>query len=182
MFIFLGYSNHQIKENIIESSSKSWSSLLNKHLIWIMHYEFSNCLLNDQNWIEMLTSIHIKDNINSHNIMRVSWSTQQSYQNSLQILFSSSKFKCHVEYSTWIKRNGINYRNMNKTYDEVDIGRRSPDDSFGGSRIHWENSPPSSSLIRSQWQISGSYRGYLIMSLHSGGGLLPTINRKFTTF
>lgn len=71
---------------------------------------------------------------------------------------------------------------MNKTYDEVDIGRRSPDDSFGGSRIHWENSPPSSSLIRSQWQISGSYRGYLIMSLHSGGGLLPTINRKFTTF
>lgn len=94
----------------------------------------------------------------------------------------SSKFKCHVEYSTWIKRNGINYRTMNKTYDEVDIGRRSPDDSFGGSRIHWENSPPSSSLIRSQWQISGSYRGYLIMSLHSGGGLLPTVNRIFTTF
>lgn len=181
MFIFLGYSNHQIKENIIESSSKSWASLLNKHLIWIMHYEFSNCLLNDQNWIEMLTSIHIIDNINSHNIESVI-----KYTTKLPKFFAnpffSSKFKCHVEYSTWIKRNGINYRTINKTYDEVDIGRRSPDDSFGGSRIHWENSPPSSSLIRSQWQISGSYRGYLIMSLHSGGGLLPTINRKFTTF
>lgn len=33
-----------------------------------MHYEFSNCLLNDQNWIEMLTSILIKDNINSDNL------------------------------------------------------------------------------------------------------------------
>lgn len=112
-------------------------------------------------------------------------STHSSYQNSLQILFFFFFQNSNVMQSILCesKENElILYRDIKNTYDEVDIGLRSPDDSFGGSRIHWENSPPSSSLIRSQWQVSGSYRGYLIRSLHSGGGLLPTINRKFTTF
>lgn len=68
-----------------------------------MHYEFSNCLLNDQNWIEMLTSIHIIDNINSHNIESV-----LKYKTKLPKFFAnpyfSSKFKCHVEKEIFFKK------------------------------------------------------------------------------
>lgn len=54
------------------------------------------------------------------------------------------------------------------------MGLRSPEEVLGGSRIHSEKSPPSSSLIRSQWHTSCSYLGYFVKSLHSGGAFSPT--------
>lgn len=181
--LFLGYSNHQRKHQRIffKILSQALKRAFNMHnALWILKLFAKWSKLNRNDNINS----YIKDNINSDNIEQCHWVHIQVIKilcKSFFFFFQNSNVMQSILCES--KENElILYRDIKNTYDEVDIGLRSPDDSFGGSRIHWENSPPSSSLIRSQWQVSGSYRGYLIRSLHSGGGLLPTINRKFTTF